>query len=127
MKIDHVAIYVDDLEGAKSFFTKSFHAVSNELYHNPKTGLRTYFLSFPDGGRVEIMNRPDILSSSFNPFRQGYIHIAISVGSKEMVDKMTLELANSGYEILSGPRTTGDGYYESSIRAFEDNIIEITI
>ena len=123
MKIDHVAIYVDDLEGAKSFFTKFFHAFSNELYHNPKTGLQTYFLSFPDGGRVEIMTHPTMRPSSFNPFRQGYIHLAISVGSKELEDKITLELAN---EILSGPRITGDGYYESCIRCFEDNIIEIT-
>ena len=127
MKIDHIAIYVNDLEGAKSFFTKYFNTVSNKLYHNPKTGLRTYFLSFPDGGRVEIMNHPAIQSSFFTPFHQGYIHLAISVGSKELVDSITLELSNSGYEILSGPRTTGDGYYESCIRAFEDNIIEITI
>ena len=128
MKIDHIAIYVDDLEGAKEFFTKFFNAVSNNLYHNPKTGSRTYFLSFPGGGRVEIMNHPAIQSSSFfTPFHQGYIHLAISVGSKELVDKITLELAKCGYEILSGPRTTGDGYYESCIRAFEDNIIEIFI
>ncbi|MDE6536776.1 MAG: VOC family protein [Muribaculaceae bacterium] len=125
MKIDHIAIYVDDLEGAKYFFTKFFNAVSNELYHNPKTGLRTYFLSFPDGGRVEIMNHPATLSHSFSPFHRGYIHLAISAGSKELVDRITFELSNSGYEILSGPRTTGDGYYESCIRGFEDNIIEI--
>ncbi len=122
MRINHIALYVHDLEGAKRFFEIFFNATSNEMYHNPKTGLKTYFLSFPDGGRVEIMNCPGILSSSFNPFRQGYIHLAMSVGSKELVDNITLELANSGYEILSGPRTTGDGYYESCIRAFEDNI-----
>ena len=93
MKIDHVAIYVDDLEGAKYFFTKFFHAVSNELYHNPKTGLRTYFLSFPDGGRVEIMNHPAIQSSFFTPFHQGYIHLAISVGSKELVGSVSLSVS----------------------------------
>ena len=83
-------------------------------------------MTFPDGGKVEIMNRPEIQSYSFNPLHKGYIHIAISVGSKELVDSISLQLANSGYEILSGPRITGDGYYESCIRAFEDNIIEIT-
>ncbi|MDE6683519.1 MAG: VOC family protein [Muribaculaceae bacterium] len=126
MKLHHIAIYVNDLEGAKDFFSKFFNAVPNKLYHNPKTGLRTYFLTFPDGGKVEIMNRPEIQLDSFNPFLRGYIHIAISVGSKELVDSISLKLSDNGYEIISGPRTTGDGYYESCIRAFEDNIIEIT-
>lgn len=126
MKIDHIAIYVKNLDEAKEFFVKHFKATSNQLYHNPKTGLRTYFLTFPDGGKIEIMNRPELESVSFNPLRGGYTHIAISVGSKELVDAISSELSNSGYEILSGPRTTGDGYYESCIRGFEDNILEIT-
>ena len=126
MKLHHIAIYVHNLEGAKEFFSKFFNAVPNQLYYNPKTGLQTYFMTFPDGGKVEIMNRPKIQLCSFNPLHQGYTHIAISVGSKELVDSISLQLANSGYEILSGPRITGDGYYESCIRAFEDNIIEIT-
>ncbi len=126
MRIDHVALYVLDLEGAKNFFTKYFNGISGEMYHNPRTGLRTYFISFDDGSRLELMSRSEVSTQEFNLYRGGYIHIAFSVGSKTSVDRLTDRLASDGYEILSGPRTTGDGYYESCVRGFENNIIEIT-
>lgn len=126
MKIDHIALYVLDLEGAKEFFVKYFRGESNEIYHNPRTGLRTYFISFPDGGKLEIMSHPEVAERPFNPYQQGLIHIAFSVGSKVRVDSLTKELVNAKYEVISGPRVTGDGYYESSVRVIEDVIIEIT-
>lgn len=127
MRIDHIAINVSDLEGAKKFFMELFHGTPNEMYHNPRTGLKTYFITFEDGSRLELMNRPDIESSEFNTMRNGYVHFSFSVGSKERVDLLTQRLSEAGYEVLDGPRTTGDGYYESSVRGFEDNIIELTI
>lgn len=126
MKIDHIALYVLDLEGTKEFFINYFNGTPNDMYHNPRTGLRTYFITFPDGGRIEIMARPDVRAFPFDPMHQGYIHLAVSVGSKEAVDMLTDRLKADGYEVMSGPRVTGDGYYESCIRAFEDNLIEIT-
>lgn len=126
MKLHHTALYVNDLEGAKLFFTTYFGAETNEKYHNPRTGLQTYFLTCPDGGRLEIMNRPEVRPVSFDPYRHGFIHVAFSVGSSEEVDTLTSRLAADGYEVMSGPRTTGDGYYESCVRAFEDILIEIT-
>lgn len=60
MKIDHVAMYVRDLEVVKDFFVRFFGAVSNEMYHNPRTGLKSYFLSFGNGAKLEIMTRPDL-------------------------------------------------------------------
>lgn len=126
MKLHHTALYVNDLEGAKLFFITYFGAEANEKYHNPRTGLQTYFLTFPDGGRLEIMNRPEVRPVSFDPYRHGFIHVAFSVGSSEEVDTLTSRLAADGYEVTSGPRTTGDGYYESCVRAFEDILIEIT-
>lgn len=127
MRIDHIALYVCDLEGAKEFFETFFNSKANEMYHNPKTGLKTYFLSFDNGARLEIMQHPDVESSIFNKYRKGFIHLAFSVGSKEKVDSLTDELERHGYKVLSGPRITGDGYYESCIQGFEDNLIEITI
>ena len=59
--------------------------------------------------------------------RTGYAHIAFSVGSKEKVDSLPAQLTSYVYEIVSGPRTTGDGYYESCIVAIEGNQIEITV
>ena len=127
MKIEHIALYVKDLETARSFFVKYLGAKSNEGYHNLKTGFRSYFLSFGDGARLEIMNNPEMLDFSMEFARTGYAHIAFSVGSKEKVDALTAELKTDGYEVVSGPRTTGDGYYESCIIAIEGNQIEITV
>ena len=127
MKIEHIALYVKDLETARSFFVKYLGAKSNEGYHNLKTGFHSYFLSFGDGARLEIMNNPEMLDFSKEFARTGYAHIAFSVGSKEKVDALTAELKVDGYEVVSGPRTTGDGYYESCIVAIEGNQIEITI
>ena len=125
MKIEHIAMYVHDLEATKDFFIKFFDASSNTKYHNQKTGLETYFLSFKDHTRLEIMTRPDMVSSEESLLKTGYTHLAFSVGSKEKVDTLTSQLEQEGYEILSGPSTTGDGYYESCILGPEGNQIEI--
>ncbi|MBR5513960.1 MAG: VOC family protein [Ruminococcus sp.] len=127
MFIDHVAMYVDNLENARNFFIKYFNAKSNDGYHNEKTGFRSYFLTFDNGARLEIMNKPEMADCEKHLNRTGYAHIAFSVGSKAEVDRLTELLKNDGYSVMSGPRTTGDGYYESCIVAFEDNIIEITV
>ncbi|MCI8857778.1 MAG: glyoxalase [Clostridiaceae bacterium] len=126
MKIEHIALYVQDLEGAKDFFVKYFDASPNDKYHNPKTGFSSYFLTFDDGARLEIMYLSEIQESENTHARMGYIHIAFSVGSREKVDALTNRFREDGYRILSGPRTTGDGYYESCILGFEGNQIEIT-
>lgn len=127
MKIDHISLYVEDLEAAKKFFTHYFDATPNEGYHNPNTGLSTYFLTFLGGARIEIMHRNDIIEREKDLYRSGYVHLAFSVGSKEAVDTLTNRLAQDGYQVLSGPRTTGDGYYESCILDGEGNQIEITV
>lgn len=127
MKIEHIAMYVKDLEKTKTFFEIYLNARANAGYHNPKTDFRSYFLSFDDGARLEIMNKPQMQDSSKVLTQTGYIHIAFSVGSKEKVDELTAKLKEDGYEIISGPRTTGDGYYESCVVGIEDNQIEITV
>ena len=126
MKIEHIAMYVNDLEAARDFFIKYLGGSSNDGYHNAKTGFRSYFISFEDGARLELMNKPGLSDPKKEPNRTGYAHVAFSLGSKEAVDSLTSRLKNDGYEVLSGPRTTGDGYYESCIIAIEDNLIEIT-
>ena len=126
MKIEHVALYVKDLEKAKEFFVTYLNGKANDCYHNQKTDFRSYFISFEDGARLEIMTRPELVEQERNPYRTGYAHLAFSVGSKAAVDEVTARLDEAGYSVSSGPRTTGDGYYESCIVAFEENIIEIT-
>lgn len=127
MRIEHIALYVNDLEAAKDFFVKYFGAIPNDGYHNLNTDFRSYFLSFDSGSRLEIMNRPSMDHLEKTMQRTGYIHLAFSVGSKERVDEVTSELEKGGYKVISGPRTTGDGYYESCIIGIEGNQIEITI
>ena len=127
MQIEHIAMYVKDLEKTREFFVKYFNARSNEGYHNQTTDLRSYFLSFDSGARLEIMNRPQMSDIEKGHHRTGYIHIAFRLGSKEAVDVLTEKLKNDGYPVISGPRTTGDGYYESCIIGIEENQIEITV
>lgn len=127
MKIEHIAMYVNDLEGAKEFFCRYLGAKPNEGYHNRTTDFRSYFLTFSGGARLELMHKPDMQDTPKHPNRTGLIHLAFSVGSKENVDSLTARMKEDGYEVLSGPRTTGDGYYESCIVGFEGNLIEITV
>lgn len=128
MKIEHIALYCKDLEQMRQFFLDYFGAKSNELYHNPRTGLRTYILTFPDGGaRLELMQRPDTLDADPSQPAIGFIHVSFALGSKEAVDEKTKELLHVGYQVVSGPRTTGDGYYESCILGPEGIQIEITV
>ena len=114
-------------EKAKDFFIRYFNAGSNAGYHNETTSFRSYFLTFQGGSRLEIMTKPDLTDSGDFLNRFGYTHIAFSVGSREKVDAITEALNEDGYPVFSGPRTTGDGYYESCILGFEGNIIEITV
>lgn len=126
MHIEHIAMYVNELEKTKDFFIKYFHAKSNDGYHNKTTDFRSYFLTFDNGARLEIMNKPDMTDTEKSLARTGYVHIAFSLGSKQAVDNLTESLRADGYHVISGPRTTGDGYYESCIIGIEGNQIEIT-
>lgn len=127
MEIDHIAMYVNDLEGARAFFCKYFDAVSNAGYHNPVRDFRSYFLTFSNGARLELMHKPGLADEPKSPDRTGLIHLAMRTGSRERVDELTRQLEADGYPVLSGPRTTGDGYYESCVQGFEGNLIEITV
>ena len=127
MRIEHAAMYVTDLEKARDFFVKYLGGQSNDGYHNLKTGFRSYFIRFDDGARLEIMTKPELRDDEKPLNRTGYAHIAFSVGSREKVDQLTAQLESAGYPAVSGPRTTGDGYYESCIIAIEGNQIEITV
>ncbi len=127
MKIEHIAIWTLDLEKMKRFYLRFFDLKSNEKYYNPKKKFSSYFLSFKDGARIELMHKPEI--SEFiekSDSKLGLTHFAISVGSKEKVNSLTELIRESGYHVIGEPRTTGDGYYESVIADPEGNQIEIT-
>lgn len=127
MKIEHAAMYVHNLEAARDFFVNYLDGKANDGYHNKTTGFRSYFISFDGGARLEIMNKPQLDDAEKSANRTGYAHLAFSAGSKDAADKLTERLKKDGFEVLSGPRTTGDGYYESCIIGIENNLIEITV
>jgi len=109
----------------KDFYVRHFQAIRNQKYHNPRTGLETYFLSFEGGARLEIMRRPDVTNKSVGEHPLGYVHISFKVGSTEKVDELTQQLQQAGCPLLNGPRKTGDGYYESVLTDPEGNLIEL--
>lgn len=126
MRLEHAAVYVRDLEGARTFFEEFFGAVSGPVYHNSVTGFRSYFLAFGTGARLELMTRPGLSDGPAVP-AVGWAHLALSVGSRAAVDRLTRRLAEAGYPVLSGPRVTGDGYYESCVAGPEGICLELTV
>lgn len=129
MKIEHLAIWVENLEAMKSFYESYFGAQAGDKYRNDTKNFESYFLSFDTGCRLELMHRPNIPANLNDLLKEyiGLIHFAISVGSKEQVDHLTEELRAAGYQVVGEPRTTGDGYYESVVLDPESNRIEITV
>lgn len=124
MHIEHVAIWTDNLAKMKAFYQKYFEVESTELYLNPKTQFQSYFLNFKSGSRLELTTKKFLSGRVADSL--GYSHIAISVGEKADVDRFTKRFVKDGYPLLSGPRTTGDGYYEAVIQDPEGNLIELT-
>lgn len=127
MKIDHLAIWADNIEPLRDFYIKYFGMQANDMYVNAKKGFRSYFLSWKgEATRLEIMNQEGKADSEPNKMK-GLAHFAISVGSEERVLELTEQLRMDGYDVLSEPRHTGDGYFESAIGDPEGNYVEITV
>ncbi|KFN90610.1 putative glyoxylase family protein [Tetragenococcus muriaticus PMC-11-5] len=124
MKVEHIAIWVKDLEKMKAFYKKYFNIRSSDLYHNEKTGFRSYFLNFEEGSRIELTTKQHLANRVPESF--GYAHMAIAVGDRKAVDTFAEKFVEDGFPLLSGPRTTGDGYYEAVIQDPEGNLIELT-
>ena len=127
MRIDHVAIWTYNLEGMRNFYIHYFDASCSEIYYNHSKEFRSYFISFDDDCRLEIMEMPNIPKSKNDPNKQyvGIVHFAINAGSKKEVDRITSQLKKDSFKVISEPRTTGDGYYESVILDPDGNRVEI--
>jgi lactoylglutathione lyase len=127
MKLAHIALWVDNLEMMKDWYSKSFQMSFGEKYENTKKGFESYFLTFDEGAQIELMKKSGV-QDSLKPrgINAGFAHIAISIGSRELVDSLTEAFRKNGVSIIGEPRTTGDGYYECVIEDPEGNWIEIT-
>lgn len=126
MKLEHVAVWVEDLESMTTFYEKYFGGKRNEKYHNPMTGMSSYFLTFEGGARLELMHRADILPNLNKDQQKGITHIAFSLKDKTAVDRHAAWFEAEGLPIVRGPRFTGDGYYEFETMDPEGNRLEVT-
>ena len=129
MKIEHIAIWVKDIDKVCEFYQKYFGGVVHPIYHNPAKQFTSRFVTFDDGARLEVMHRPDVKTASevMGEERIGFTHVSFSVGSKEEVDRLTRQMFDDGIQVVGQPRTTGDGYYESVVLDPEGNRVEITV
>jgi len=128
MKLEHIAIWTDNIELLRNYYISFFDGQSNEMYINPKNQFQSYFISFESGARLEIMsmpNIPDNTNDTINAQHKGIIHIAFGVDTKQEVDAKASLLVANGFEILNGPRVTGDGYYEFVTLDPDKNRLEV--
>ena len=129
MTLEHAAIWTDQPEELKKYYVKYFDAVSNEKYINPQKKFESYFLSFQSGARLELMSMPDIpdnLNDTIHTQHKGIIHLAFGADTIAEVDQKAKQLKADGFKILSGPRKTGDGYYEFETLDPDNNRLEVT-
>ena len=129
MIIEHLAIWTQNLETLKDYYIQYFGAQSNDKYTNVQKQFQSYFLSFASGARLELMSRPDIPANANDPVTAQYlglIHFAFGVDTMAEVDQKVEELRAAGFPILSGPRKTGDGYYEFETLDLDNNRIEVS-
>lgn len=130
MYIDHLALWVRDLEVMRAFYERYFGATANPKYTNVPKHFSSYFLTFPDGGpRLELMQMPgirDLPNADLSQY-MGLTHLAFSIGSEQAVNDLTETFRRDGFRVVSEPRRTGDGYYESVILDPENNRLEITV
>lgn len=122
--LDHAALWVADLGAARTFYSAWFGGVSNDLYHNPRTGLSTYILDFGRGARLELMTRPDVADDAHHD-RLGWAHVSFALPDQNAVDELADRMREAGVDVVDGPRTTGDGYYEAALLDPEGNRVEI--
>jgi lactoylglutathione lyase len=129
MTLEHIAIWTDNIEVLKDFYIKYFDGTPNDKYTNDKKQFQGYFISFQSGARLEIMSMPGIPGNANDTITRqhnGIIHLAFGVDTIKEVDEKAIQLKSGGYKILSGPRRTGDGYYEFETLDPDNNRLEVT-
>ena len=117
-RVEHAALWVADLERARAFYERWFGAAAGPQYVSASHPFCSRFLTLGSGARLELMSAPGA--------KPGFAHIAISLGSREAVDALVDAMRAAGVKIASGPKRTGDGYYEAVAEDPEGNPVEIT-
>ena len=127
-RIEHVALWTEELERLRRFYEEFLGARASALYSNELTEFESYFLDFESGPRLELMRMPGIAPRPGEGWQaEGFVHVAFSLGSEAAVDELTRRIEEAGYELVDGPRRTGDGYYESVVLDPDGNRVELTV
>lgn len=128
-RIEHVAMWVTDLDAMCAFYAEAFDAAVGPLYENARHGFASRFVTLASGARLEFMTSGELHPVRHEPGaqRMGLTHVALALGSVAAVDELTARLGERGVPVLDGPRWTGDGYYESVVLDPEGNRLELTV
>jgi lactoylglutathione lyase len=128
MRIEHLALWTEDLERLVAFYQRYFGATVGDKYVNAAKGFESRFVSFEAGARLEVMRTTTLAPVRYEAGaqRMGLTHFAVSLGSEQQVDELTARLRGDGHPVIDGPRRTGDGYYESVVLDPDGNRVEIT-
>jgi lactoylglutathione lyase len=129
MRIEHIAMWTNQLEQMREFYVRFFHAKAGSKYQNTAKHFESYFISFSSGARLELMSGPDLCEAKNETGepRVGYTHVSYACGSEAGVDELIERMRKDGYRVEDGPRHTGDGYYEGVVLDPDGNRIEITV
>ncbi len=128
MRLEHLALWTPQLETLRDFYIRQLGCIAGPLYASKTRPFRSYFLTFPGGGRLELMEQPGLepAPTGAAPDRTGLAHLALTVGSEEAVRATTERLRAAGVRVIGEPRRTGDSYYESVVLDPDGNRIELT-
>ena len=126
MRVEHVAVWTRDIERLRAFYVAWFGATPNGRYESRRQhGFASYFLTFPGGGaRLEVMQLPSLADGAPAP-ATGWAHVALSVGTRDDVESLAARMRDAGVRVISGPRETGDGYFEAAVEDPDGNVVEV--
>ena len=123
MYLKNVGIFVKDLEGAKSFFERYFHAKVLKTYDEPEKNYYSYILEFDGQAWLELMTKPEIVDSPKDPNRSGIAHVCFKIDTREELNKIIEGFKKDGYKIQYEP-SSPEGPGEVRAITFEDIVIE---
>jgi lactoylglutathione lyase len=127
MNVAHVALWTSDLDRASDFYRDAFGAEVGPTYHSERRpGFLSRFARLATGPSIELMSLPNLEPQTSDAPRIGWAHIAISLGTEDAVIGLATRMKLEG-ALISGPRWTGDGYFEAVISDPDGNLVEVTV
>jgi lactoylglutathione lyase len=126
MRIAHIALWTRDLDMAAKFFETYFDATIGNPYHSKnRVGFVSRFVRLPGGDvQIELMTGPWVADASGESV--GWDHVAIALGSERAVLALAERCKVDGC-LKSGPRWTGDGFFEAVVVMPDGSPVEITV